>query len=257
MIHTPKAAELQGLNNPAMQDASVPADSGTPVCTPAGEPVPDAPPALPTATPRTTGSLLILAAGASRRMGQPKPLLRLQGKTLLEWHLDSAEACGLHPLVVLGYHGQQILDTLAPRTFPHCWNPEPSRGQFSSVQTGLQALADAMAPGPLLLTPIDCPPVPIPIILELLAHWQKAPAPRPAALIPHGSGQPGHPILLNPNVIAHLLAASPESALDRALATLGFQAVEVLSPAILLNLNTPQDLETYLRDQTCPATRRP
>ncbi|MEW6284293.1 MAG: NTP transferase domain-containing protein, partial [Candidatus Eremiobacterota bacterium] len=52
---------------------------------------------------------LLLAAGAGRRMGQPKPLVRLGGRTLLEHTLDFLLALELHEvLVVLGHRAEEV-----------------------------------------------------------------------------------------------------------------------------------------------------
>ena len=48
---------------------------------------------------------IILAAGASRRLGQPKQLLKYRGETLLERALRAAKEAGASPvLVLLGAH---------------------------------------------------------------------------------------------------------------------------------------------------------
>src|SRR3954469_9254250 len=48
-------------------------------------------------SPRVTG--LVLAAGGSRRLGQPKQLLPFRGGTLLDHTLDTARACEFDQLI--------------------------------------------------------------------------------------------------------------------------------------------------------------
>lgn len=52
---------------------------------------------------------IVLAAGGSRRLGQPKQLLRLEGETLVERAVRLAGEAGARPvLAVLGAHGERI-----------------------------------------------------------------------------------------------------------------------------------------------------
>src|SRR5690348_14516463 len=92
---------------------------------------------------------LILAAGASSRMGRDKAAIELYGRSFLE-HCVAALAPHCRQIViVLGYHAGAIEAALRPRTemFPEAarllWtrNPAPERGPFSSLQAGLQALS--------------------------------------------------------------------------------------------------------------------
>ncbi len=56
---------------------------------------------------------IILAAGSSTRMGRPKQLLALGGRTMLQRVLDEAAASCLSELVlVLGHRSAEILDSL-------------------------------------------------------------------------------------------------------------------------------------------------
>ena len=85
---------------------------------------------------------IILAAGASTRFGEPKQLLRLKDKCLLEWVVDAALKSELNRIVlVLGYAHQKILQSLEEK-IKHskllvAINPHYEKGQSLSLQTGL------------------------------------------------------------------------------------------------------------------------
>jgi molybdenum cofactor cytidylyltransferase len=85
---------------------------------------------------------IILAAGASTRFGEPKQLLRLKDKCLLEWVLDAALNSELNRIVlVLGYAHQQILQALGEKS-QHSKllvviNPQFKKGQSHSLRAGL------------------------------------------------------------------------------------------------------------------------
>jgi molybdenum cofactor cytidylyltransferase len=85
---------------------------------------------------------IILAAGASTRFGEPKQLLRLKDKCLLEWVLDAALKSELNRIVlVLGYAHQRILQALGEKSQHSkllvAINPQYEKGQSLSLQTGL------------------------------------------------------------------------------------------------------------------------
>jgi molybdenum cofactor cytidylyltransferase len=90
---------------------------------------------------------IILAAGASTRFGEPKQLLRLKDKCLLEWVLDAALKSELNRIVlVLGYAHQKILQALGEK-LQHskllvAINPQYEKGQSLSLQTGLSKVKD-------------------------------------------------------------------------------------------------------------------
>ena len=91
-------------------------------------------------SPSTTG-LILLAAGASRRLGQPKQLLEYQNKTLLQHTIDVAHTipCELCVLV-LGSNAQQIEAQTELRDFRMVLNSEWKEGIAGSIRTGLSEL---------------------------------------------------------------------------------------------------------------------
>ena len=90
---------------------------------------------------------IILAAGASTRFGEPKQLLRLKDKCLLEWVLDAALQAELNRIVlVLGHARQKILQVLGEK-LQHpkllvAINPQYEKGQSLSLHTGLSKVKD-------------------------------------------------------------------------------------------------------------------
>jgi len=90
---------------------------------------------------------IILAAGASTRFGEPKQLLRLKDKCLLEWVLDAALKSELNRIVlVLGYAHQKILQALGEKS-QHSKllvviNPQYEKGQSLSLHKGLSKVKD-------------------------------------------------------------------------------------------------------------------
>lgn len=86
-------------------------------------------------------AIIILAAGSSSRMNQPKQLLQVNGKTLLRHTID--EALALLPssvYVVTGANAERITTELDLSSVQICHNPDWQKGMSSSIRSGLQAL---------------------------------------------------------------------------------------------------------------------
>jgi len=102
-----------------------------------------------------TVAAIILAAGASRRLGHPKQLVEYGGKTLLEHALSAAKEAGAVPvLAVLGSQFAPICATVAFNDAIPVLNDLWEQGIASSIQAGLREV-DVRAPqvsGALLMT---------------------------------------------------------------------------------------------------------
>ena len=84
---------------------------------------------------------IILAAGASRRLGQPKQLVRYKGETLIERAIRIAAESGTSPvIVVLGANREQIGSAIDFDSATAIFNPHWEQGIASSIHAGLEAI---------------------------------------------------------------------------------------------------------------------
>lgn len=85
---------------------------------------------------------VILAAGASSRLGQPKQLVRIDGETLLKRTARLAREAGCNPIVViLGFEAERIRTELDPSDIVIVTNKEWPSGMCSSVRCGIETLS--------------------------------------------------------------------------------------------------------------------
>jgi len=145
---------------------------------------------------------IILAAGASSRMGTPKALLDYRGETFVGRLIRVLGACSQPVIVVLGYHAD-VIRPQVPAAAAIVINPDPSRGQLSSLQTGLAALpaeADGFA-----FIPVDSPAVAEDTVKKLALAFERR-DPSTFFVIPRLSGKRGHPVIAARSIAAELLA---------------------------------------------------
>ena len=193
-------------------------------------------------------ALVILAAGASRRMGTCKALVDLNGRTPLE-HLLQAGACFGEALIVTGRHDTEIRAFLSANTLPPhhvTTNQSWEAGRTGSVQHAAAHLPDR----DLCIAPVDCPLVPAEVFETLLATWLGAASPDGGWLSPRiqvaSQAEPrhGHPVILGHGLLSHITHPSQPLRQLRELAT-SLLSISVTSPTILDNLDTPTALSHH------------
>lgn len=85
---------------------------------------------------------IVLAAGASRRLGSPKQLVVLDGETLVRRAVRCALEAGFSPVIVVASPDLAITDALNGLDAVVAINEYPSRGAASSVVTGIRTLSE-------------------------------------------------------------------------------------------------------------------
>ncbi len=134
-------------------------------------------------------------------MGSPKALLDYRGETFLDRLIRVMAAVTDPVIVVLGYHADRIRAALHnPAAL--VINPDPARGQLSSLQTGLAALPpDSQG---FAFIPMDCPAVREDTV-ELLAKAFGKRDPATLFVIPRTQGKRGHPVFAARSIAEELL----------------------------------------------------
>jgi molybdenum cofactor cytidylyltransferase len=143
---------------------------------------------------------VILAAGASVRMGRPKQLLPLGGKPLLRHAVDAAlDSCLDEVVLVLGHRAREIEEALALSSGSGVRvvvNPDHASGQASSLLLGVRSTSALARAAAILLG--DQPGVSAALIDRVVADFRAsdALAARPEYRAAGGGSVPGHPVLL-------------------------------------------------------------
>lgn len=161
-------------------------------------------------TSRARFCAVILAAGASYRMGSDKALLpwppASETDTLLSAVILSLGAFAERVLVVAGINAESLAPIAEATGATIVRNPAPERGQFSSMQTGLRAAVDRGCEAA-MITPVDSPPLSVQSLQRLCDAFEQAQARGAWAVAPERDGRHGHPLLASRALIEAFLNA--------------------------------------------------
>jgi molybdenum cofactor cytidylyltransferase len=103
-------------------------------------------------------ALILLAAGASTRLGQPKQLLPFRGRSLLRHAAETALATVCRPVVVvLGACAERLQTELAGLPVVVAVNPSWGEGMASSLRRGLKTASQPSEPDALVIMLCDQP----------------------------------------------------------------------------------------------------
>ncbi len=183
---------------------------------------------------------IILAAGASRRMGRPKALLPLGEGTFLSRIAQTLREAGIDDvMLVLGADAEPILRSAAWFDGTIVVHRGWEEGQLSSLLAGLNAAPGAQ--GPVLVWPVDRPFASAALIGALLSAFDRT---GKGIVVPLAGGRRGHPILFGPAMLPALRAASPLVGAREVLHRHPELIEEVPTEEvdILRNIDTPEDL---------------
>jgi len=184
---------------------------------------------------------IILAAGASARMGSPKALLRIGDETFVRRILRVLRDAGLPVAVVVVRPGQKgIAAEVAAGGFGRVVeNPRADTGQLSSLVAGIDAIDGFYVDGA-LVTLVDVPRISVAAVSALLARVQTSRAPVIRAV---HEGRHGHPVIFRRELFDRLRQADPAVGAKAVMRTVEIEDVEVHEPGIAQDVDTPADYE--------------
>lgn len=182
---------------------------------------------------------ILLAAGASSRMGRAKPLLDWGGRPLVAAQVEALQTAGCAPvIVVLGARAAAVRRAL-PSSARWTVNTAWREGRAGSIRAGARA-APAHA-ARIVIASVD-QPCSAEAVRQTIAALATAPDARIA--VPRHDGRNGHPPVFDAALLPELRRVSERSEGLRELRRRWREAtifIEVDDPLVLLNLNTPED----------------
>ncbi|MCS5532872.1 MAG: NTP transferase domain-containing protein [Candidatus Poseidoniaceae archaeon] len=172
---------------------------------------------------------VILAAGASERLGQPKALAIFNGESLVKRAVRQLKESGCRTIVVVTNTELAVDIMLEIEEGSVVVNQNPEEGRTGTLQCGLLSLGGEKGnfPRKVLVVPVDRCGWTVETI-DVLLQENKSCSPIPS----------GHPLLLCDSDIEDVLAATPDMPLRDLV-----NFVRIDAPGKFLNIDTPADLE--------------
>jgi molybdenum cofactor cytidylyltransferase len=194
---------------------------------------------------------IVLAAGASSRMGQAKAALPLgqTGETVVARVVRTLLSGGVPDVtVVAGAHIDAVRMAMAAFTRVTADPQGPARarviehprwqlGQLSSLLAGLDAIDGPLLEGA-LVTLVDVPLVQPSTVAAVIAEWRRT---RAAIVRPADGDRHGHPVIFDRSVFGDLRAADPAVGAKAVFATHRVLNVPVNDPGAFDDIDTPGD----------------
>jgi molybdenum cofactor cytidylyltransferase len=183
---------------------------------------------------------VVLAAGASNRLGQPKALIRVGGTSLLARAVNQLTALGCSPVYVVTRTALMVDVLLEADGATVLVNSNPDEGRTGSLQVALKALYAERGrwPSHVVMAPVDRPGWRPDAVAPLLAQS--------GCRAPAFDGRRGHPVTLDGEAMSAVLGASPAVPLRDVVA---FEASPVHGPWLGLNIDTPEALSHLLENE--------
>ncbi|NEO18319.1 MULTISPECIES: nucleotidyltransferase family protein [unclassified Moorena] len=193
-------------------------------------------------------AIIILAAGASTRMGKPKQLLPYQGCSLLRHTIEKAMASVCKPVVVvLGANAQQIYSEVNQPSVTVVENPDWNLGMGSSIRSGILSLGSCYETiDAAVITVCDQPFISPEIINHLVAAY-------------HATGKPivacqyadtlGVPVLFKHRFFSELATLDETVGAKKIINKYYNEVFSISFPLGVIDIDTPRDYQKLEKNQ--------
>jgi len=189
---------------------------------------------------------IVLAAGASRRLGQPKQLVQMQGETLLARTIRLTLEAGAGPVgVVLAAGADRMLSSVDGPHVHAVINDQWEHGVATSIHAGLRWLRDGRpeASGVMLLV-CDQPGLTSQHVRALLDGFAESDSTVIVASV--YAGIRGVPAILPKSEFPNLLALDGDQGARRLLLHPDCAVIEVAFESGVIDIDTPEDLARHI-----------
>jgi len=192
--------------------------------------------------------IVILAAGASTRLGRPKQLLPWQGKTLLQLAVQTALAITTQPVVVTGANADQLVAGLNHNEVQIVFNPEWQQGIATSIRCGLQALLNRTpVPNHVIFMVCDQPFITTRLLLDLINEQQNSR--RPIVASAYGDTL-GIPALFDATMFPQLLDLQGDMGAKKIIQRYGDKVASVAFPEGKIDIDTQGEYQDLVNKLT-------
>jgi len=186
---------------------------------------------------------IVLAAGESKRMGKPKPLLRFDDKTFLDQIISVLRLSEADRItVVLGAEAEAIKRSVDLSGTNVVINEDYAKGQLSSLIAAIEQMPEGV--DAILVCLVDAPFITKEVVNRITSKFRETNSP---IIVPVFNKERGHPTLFSKSLFAELLSA-PENQGARVVIYSNEEKVlelETSENGILISIDTPDDYRRH------------
>ena len=178
--------------------------------------------------------VIVLAAGRSSRLGQPKALVDVNGRPLITHLIQRLQRVSDIEITIVT-NNDILADVYLACPEAHVvLNPDPEKGRTGSIQCGLSSILERKGrlPKHVLIVPVDRPGWSVDIIMNLIASS--------ATSSPVWDGRGGHPLLIAGDDVNTVYLADSNAPLSSLIER---EKIDVDFPFLHLNIDTKDDLD--------------
>lgn len=197
---------------------------------------------------------ILLAAGLSTRMGEPKQLLPFADSTIVETVVDNMlDAKFSEVIVVVGHCAEQIQEIISDCAVKTVFNPDYHKGMLTSVQAGVRSLNLANvneSRNAFSLMLVDQPFITSTLIDKIIDAYTQV---EKGIVLPSYDYRRGHPVIFNKKYADEILSLSLNSDGVRTLYKTyseDIHYVEVGTDAVLRDIDYKEDYERALNENS-------
>ena len=190
--------------------------------------------------------VILLAAGASARLGEPKQLLKFHGETLLRRSTKIALAASNRVIVTLGSRIEILRKEIKDLPVEIVENKEWETGMSGSIKVALKKLLeDADEVKAIIVMVCDQPFVDENLLEKIISKFQETDAPIVACEYQNALGVPA---LFHKNLFPELLALDAQTGAKRLIKKYHAQTAAISFPEGAFDIDTPADYENLMEN---------
>lgn len=192
---------------------------------------------------------VILSAGESSRMGQPKALLPVNGIRFVEKIVSALKSTAVgNIIIVLGHNAAEMRQKISELPVTILINQDYQQGQLSSLQVALRHLqsGESNPVDGILVHLVDHPYLSGELVNLMISRFYET---RKLIVVPRFHGRRGHPVIFSRALFPELLAAPPDQGAKPVVHAHRDETLEIDTEeeGVLIDIDTPEEYRRHVR----------
>ena len=190
---------------------------------------------------------VVLSAGESSRMGQPKALLPIDGQTFIERIVAALKQTKVGKIIViLGHNARELQSKISHLPVEILINTDYKLGQLSSLQLAVRNLQPDLDCDGMLVHLVDHPYLAPALVEEMIRRFYET---KKRIIVPKFHGKRGHPVIFSNALFDEILSAPMEEGAKAVVNAHRAETLEIETEeeGIAVDIDTPELYQQHVR----------